>query len=85
MRVAYIGGAGRLGLASALWAAECGHEVIISDVDKAALNALRSGEVDRSEPMVNELVRKHREGLVLLSDNAEAAHLADLVLSHIHI
>ena len=79
MRVAYIGGAGRLGLPFALWSAECGHEVIISDVNEDALDAIREGMLDRPEPMVNELARKHRDSLMLLSDNAKAASLADLV------
>jgi len=79
MRVAYIGGAGKLGLPFALWSAERGHEVIISDVNEAALEAIREGCVDCAEPQINGLVRKHRERLTLLSDNAWATHLADLV------
>ena len=79
MRVAYIGGAGRLGLAFALWSTQRGHEVIISDVNEAELAKIRQGQVDRLEPQVNELARVHREELILLSDDAAAAHLADLV------
>jgi len=79
MRVAYIGGAGRLGLPFALWSAECGYDVIISDINEAALNQIRAGNVDRLEPHVNELVRKHRDDLILLSDDGVAAHLADLI------
>ena len=66
MKVAYIGGAGRLGLPFALWSAERGHEVIISDVNEDALDAIREGMLDRPEPMVNELARKHRDSLMLL-------------------
>jgi len=79
MRVAYIGGAGRLGLAFALWSAQRGHEIVISDVDESALEDIRQGRVNRLEPGVNELARAHREDLVLLSDDAAAAHLAELV------
>ncbi len=79
MRIAYIGGAGRLGLAFALWSAECGHEVIISDINEAALERLRSGEVSDLEPGLVELAAAHKDDLILTTDNAQAARQADLV------
>ena len=79
MRVAFIGGAGRLGLAFALWSAECGHEVIISDVDEAALDNIRAGNVERLESQLAELAARHKDELMLTTDNGMAAHLAELV------
>jgi len=79
MRVAFIGGAGRLGLAFALWSAECGHEIIISDVDEAALDNIRVGNVERLEPQLAELVATHKDELILTTDNGMAAHLAELI------
>jgi len=79
MRVAFVGGAGRLGLAFALWSAECGHEVIVSDVDEAALDRLRAGQVNGLEPEVAELAATHKDDLLLTMDNGMAAHLADVI------
>jgi UDPglucose 6-dehydrogenase len=79
VKVAFVGGAGRLGMAFALWSAECGHEVIVSDVDRAALDRLREGKVNTLEPGLIELAAAHKDNLILTTDNGEAAHLADLV------
>jgi UDPglucose 6-dehydrogenase len=79
VKVAFVGGAGRLGLPFALWSAEHGHEVIISDINETALDAIRAGQLNRTEPMIKELARKHGKSLTLLSNNALAAQMADLV------
>jgi len=63
----------------ALWSAECGHEVIISDVNEAALNRLRTGQVNEREPGLAELAAVHKDNLILTTDNEMAAHLADLI------
>lgn len=62
MRIAIIGGCGRLGLSIAAVSVKCGHDVICVDVNKQAVDMVNLGQCPISENGVAELVSDGRLG-----------------------
>jgi UDPglucose 6-dehydrogenase len=72
MRIAVIG-SGYVGLVSAACFAEIGHEVISVDNDSAKIAALERGETPIHEPLLPELLQKHRGGRLRFSTSIAEA------------
>lgn len=78
MRVAYIGGCGRLGSAMAAHAAVCGCKVYIADLDEAAILSMSERSFRSSEPLVTELLADNIDK-ILLTTTQVAARCAELI------
>ena len=78
MRVAVFG-AGYVGLVTGACMAELGHDVVVRDVVKSKIDALRAGHVPIHEPGLEELLAKNRERLSFTTDVSEAVEGADVV------
>jgi len=80
MKVTYVGGCGRLGLALAAVSADCGHEVICADINEDMVDKVNAGQVETWEPDVAELVEKHAgKNLTATTDIKTACSQAELV------
>jgi UDPglucose 6-dehydrogenase len=83
MRVCYIGGCGRLGLALAAWSAHKGHDVVCADINRVMVDAVNRGDVGKKtiEPLVADLVRKHHGNrLIATGDTISAVKDCELIL-----
>ena len=80
MKVVYVGGCGRLGLALAAVSADCGHEVVCADINRDMVDKVNAGQVDTWEPDVAELVEKYAgKNLTATTDIKAACSQAELV------
>lgn len=81
MRITYIGGAGRLGIALASWSAHKGHQVVIADVNAEAVYDINAGYFKTLEPQIDSLVKEgHDRGLLFATtDVASAAGEAEMI------
>lgn len=66
--ICYIGGCGRLGLPLAAWSAHKGYHVTCIDTNQSAVDAVNNGTINVMEPLVSDLVRKHKENLIATTD-----------------
>src|SRR5438132_2009536 len=74
-----IFGAGYVGLVTGACFAELGHEVVVRDVVRRKIDALRAGEVPIYEPGLDELLERNRERLAFTLDVGEALAGAEIV------
>lgn len=81
MRSSTIGivGAGYVGLATALGFAELGFPVCLVENDPTRLYALRNGTNTFQEPRFQELLSKHKESALLITDSLEHVEGCDFV------
>ncbi|RDI73365.1 nucleotide sugar dehydrogenase [Gaiella occulta] len=77
-RVAVFG-AGYVGLVTGACLAELGHDVVVRDVLRERIDALRHGEVPIYEPGLGELLARNAERLRFTTDVGEAIGDADFV------
>ncbi len=70
-RIAFFG-AGYAGLVSGTCLAELGHEVVVRDVSRERVEALRAGEVPFYEPGLDELIARNAERLSFTLSMEEA-------------
>jgi len=61
VRIAVIGGAGRVGLVTSLGLAELGHHVTSSDTDAASISLLQKGNLPFYEAGLKEMLSRHLE------------------------
>jgi len=78
VRVAVFG-AGYVGLVTGACFADLGHDVVIRDVVKDKIDALRRGEVPIHEDGLAELLERNRERLTFTTEVDEAVEGADVV------
>ena len=72
-------GAGYVGLVTGACFAELGHSVVVRDIVRERIDALRRGEVPIYEPGLDELLARNAERLAFTVDVAEAIDGADFV------
>jgi len=77
MKIAYIGGCGRLGSAMAAHTAACGCTVYIADLNETAVQAMREGRFCSNEPQVSDLLKEC--DFFLSTDTAWVAAEAELI------
>src|SRR5919202_943433 len=77
-RVAVFG-AGYVGLVTGACFAELGHDVVVRDVLREKIDALRRGEVPIYEEGLPELLERNRERLTFTEDVREAVRGADFL------
>ncbi len=75
MRIAYVGGAGRLGFPLAYWSACEGHEVIVSDINKAAIRAINKTGFTGTEPLPD---RAFSGSLLATADTIDAVRRSEM-------
>jgi UDPglucose 6-dehydrogenase len=74
-----IFGAGYVGLVTGACFAELGHHVVVRDVVRRKIDALRAGEVPIYEPGLDELLERNRERIAFTLDVREALDGAEFV------
>jgi len=78
--VCYVGGAGRLGLPIALRAHQCGHHVIVADINADLVEKINNRQrLGRMEPGVDDLLRVADDRLEATADIAAATCQSDLI------
>ena len=74
-----IFGAGYVGLVTGACFAELGHDVVVRDVVRGKIDALRAGKVPIYEPGLDELIERNRERLAFTLDVGETLDGAEFV------
>ena len=70
-KICYIGGAGRLGLSSAVWSAEKGILTYAADINVEAIDKINSGISPIAEPLVEDLINKNLGTTFFATTNLE--------------
>jgi UDPglucose 6-dehydrogenase len=72
-------GAGWVGVVTGACFADLGHEVVVRDIDRDRIDALKSGRLPFHEPELAELIERNRERLTFTLDPEEAAADAEFI------
>src|SRR3989344_5729920 len=80
-------GAGYVGLTSAAWLADLGHEVLCIDINQQRVEQLRQGQMPFFEPGLGELIKRNaaKKKLRFTSNGREAVLFGEVLLSCVDI